>query len=46
MTAAPAMPMPVFIGEAAPDEEAVAEALLVMEVADDVAELATLLAEL
>jgi hypothetical protein len=38
ITAAPAMPIPVFIGAATPDDEAVAEALEVIEAADAVAE--------
>lgn len=46
MTAAPAIPIPVFIGAAAPDEEAVAEALLVTEAAEAVAECAELWAPL
>lgn len=44
--AAPAIPIPVFIGAAAPEADAVAEALLATELAEDVAELATLFAEL
>jgi hypothetical protein len=46
ITAAPASPIPVFIGAAAPLADALADALLAIELADDVAELATLLAEL
>jgi len=46
ITAAPAMPIPVFMGAAPPEADAVAEALLATELADDVAEFATLLAEL
>jgi hypothetical protein len=42
MTAAPAIPIPVLIGAAAPE----ADTLLAIELADDVAELATLLTEL
>ena len=44
--AAPITPIPVAIGAAPPLEDAVAAALLVIELADDVAELATLAAEL